>query len=109
MAQQGYWVVCEDLYADDDADIQTSTCCIGHITGFHYAEAMGGSRMEVLTTIKNKLNNNIRFLYDCYDEIPSPSTSDNPPSENNIINAAYIFVGLEEIGIKPEMLQLLST
>ncbi|MCI5059912.1 MAG: hypothetical protein MRY79_02445 [Alphaproteobacteria bacterium] len=108
MAQQGYWVVCEELYAGKNKQnpqkTQEPSMCMGYVEGFSAVEAMGGSRMEVLAVIRRKLRNNIRFLLDCYCDIPPPSYSDNPPTTNNVANAAYLFLGLEEIGVEPELL-----
>ncbi len=107
MAEQGYWVVCEDLYAGNKKTREPAMC-MGHVNGFHYSEAMGGSRMEVLATIRKKLQENIRFLMDCYNDVPVPSFSDNPPLNDNIPNAAYVFLGLREISMTPEMIESVS-
>lgn len=104
MAQQGYWVVCEDLYAGKKKTPEP-TMCMGYVEGFHHAEAMGASRREVLAVIKRKLQQNIRFLMDCYNEVPAPAFSDNPPRSENIPHSAYIFLELAEINVTSDMLE----
>lgn len=96
MAQKGYWIICEDLYAGNKVT-QEPSMCLGYVEGFHYAEAMGGSRMEVLAIIRRKLKENIRFISDCYNDLPRPSTSDNPPEGTNKSNTAYLFLSLRDI------------
>lgn len=103
MAEQGYWVVCEDLHAGD-RDAGEPALCMAHVDGFHYTDAMGGSRMEVLATIKKKLKDNIDFLLACYNDVPPPATSDEPPEDKSLPGAAHLFVSLGEIGVVAEML-----
>lgn len=107
MAQKGYWVICEDLYAGNKVTREPSMC-IGHVEGFCYVEAMGNSRMEVLATIRRKLKENIRFLLDCYDELPRLSDSDNPPKSQNRANIAYLFLGLKDIDEQLESMMMLE-
>ncbi len=101
MAQKGYWIVCEDLYAGNKVT-QEPSMCMGYVDGFYYVEAMGSCRMEVLATIRRKLKDNIRFLLDCYDDLPMLSDSDNPPQGNNKKNTAYLFLSLKDIDEKLE-------
>lgn len=96
MAQQGYWVICEDLYAGNKKT-KEPTMCMGRVIGFHYAEAMASTRMEVLASVRQKLEENIRFFVDCYNDLPVPSTSDKPPESDSIPNSAYLFVSLADI------------
>ncbi|HPF78724.1 MAG TPA: hypothetical protein PLF01_05450 [Alphaproteobacteria bacterium] len=103
MAQKGYWVICEDLYAGNKKTREPSVC-IGHVDGFDYAEAMGGTRMEVLSVIRCKLKDNIRFLLDCYSDLPPLSSSDNPPKGLNKANTAYLFICLSDVGTGLEQL-----
>ena len=64
MAQQGYWVLCEDIKANPDKD-QEPTLCMAQVDGFHYTDVMGGSRAEVIYKINKTLRSNIQFLIDC--------------------------------------------
>ena len=96
MAQKGYWIICEDLYAGNKMTREPSMC-MGYVYGFHYAEAMGRSRMEVLAIIRRKLKENIRFITDCYNDLPLPSDSDNPPQGQNKPHTAYLFLSLQDI------------
>lgn len=107
MAQQGYWVVCEDLYAESDTQREPAMY-MGCVEGFSYAHVMGGSRMEVLARVRRKLQDNINFLLACYNDVPQPSYSDSPPEGNNVTNTAYIFLGLKEMKMTPEMLEPLA-
>lgn len=103
MAVQGYWVVCEDIHAGNRKE-QEPALCMGQVDGFHYTDVMAGSRMEVIAMVKQKLKDNIDFLLNCWNDIPKPKTSDNPPNEELIKGATYIFISLAEIGILAEML-----
>lgn len=103
MAEQGYWVVCEDIHAGERKSGEPALC-MAHVDGFHYADVMGGTRMEVLAMIRRKLKDNINFLLSCYNDVPPPATSDQPPSDKPVHGAAYLFIGLAEIGIMVEML-----
>ena len=110
MAEQGYWVVCEEIHTNktqlnkDHNKKPEPAVCMGSVDGFHYTDVMAGSRMEVLAMVRQKLKDNIDFLLNCYYDVPQPSTSDEPPSDKLVHGAAYIFVGLAELGVMAEML-----
>ncbi|NCO04447.1 MAG: hypothetical protein GW903_09680 [Alphaproteobacteria bacterium] len=108
MAQQGYWVLCEDIKANPEKDKEPSLC-MARVEGFHYADVMGSSRTEVLNKIKKALRSNIQFLIDCYNDVPPPAYSDQPPPKKTIKGGAYLFIALAEIGLVAEMITPLLT
>ena len=105
MPQQGYWIVCEDVYAGDQGSIKEPILCMGRVYGFGDAAAMASSRLEVLAILSSKLKDNINFLLDCSNDVPPPSVSDNPPPRlRNSDNTTCLFIPLEEIGVAPDTL-----
>lgn len=82
---------------------------MAQVDGFHYTDVMGRSRAEVISKIKKALRSNIQFLIDCYNDIPPPAYSDQPPPKKARVGGAYLFIALAEIGIMAEMIAPLLT
>ncbi len=109
MATRGYWALCEGIISDRPAQgrraqtsIPSPDICFVCIPGFFYADAMAPSRFEAVLRATQNLKNNIRFLMDFYQDVPTPSYSDTPPSRASKEGMIWLFIPLTEIGFSGE-------
>jgi len=103
MAQQGYWMICEEVYAGDKSKRKPGVY-IGMVEGFFDIHAMAATRLEVLSIIKAKLKHNIKFLLKCYQDIPEPSNSNADVPNCDLPNAMHFFIPLDDLGFNKSYL-----
>lgn len=104
MAEQGYWMICEEIYSGDKKNGKPAVY-IGMVEGFFDLQSMAKTRLEVLQDIKYKLQRNINKMVDQYQDVPEPSFSDSPHPDCGLPNAVHFFIPLSEVFVKRDKRQ----
>lgn len=102
MAVKGYWAVCEEIYAPTHSrrvGLKTPSMCMVYVDGFFYADTMAPSRFEAVMRATKNLKENVRFLLDCYQDLPMPSYSDTPPRQTFKDGVTLLFIPIKDIGL----------
>ena len=102
MAQQGYWMICEELYPGNKSQGKPAVY-MGLVEGFLNIHVMASTRLEVLEQAKDKLRQNIRFLQKVYQNLPEPSRSDTPYPDCGLPNAVHYFISLAEVSVSEKV------